>query len=172
MHLATLGLLAGHAEHRGPQLGLIDDAHWLDEPSQDALAFCARRLRDDPVGLLFALREEEPGGAALRGLPAIALGPLEDEAAVALLRRSAPESLAPPVEARMLEACAGHPLALVEVQGLLTPAQRSGADPLPDPLPAGTWLRDAWVRRLDGLAGDSRAADGACLPPRTPARSR
>jgi DNA-binding CsgD family transcriptional regulator len=158
VHLAALGLLAAHAERHGPQLGLVDDAHWLDVPSQDALAFCARRLRDDPVALLVAMREEEPGGGALRALPALAIGPLDGDAAAALLRRSAPEPLAPAVEARLLEACAGHPLALVEVQALLTPAQRRGAEPLPDPLPAGAWLRQAWIRRLDALSPEARGA--------------
>jgi DNA-binding CsgD family transcriptional regulator len=158
VHLAALGLLAAHAERNGPQLGLVDDAHWLDAPSQDALAFCARRLGDDPVALLVGMREEEPGGGALRALPALAIGPLDDAAAAALLRRSAPEPLAPAVEARLLEACAGHPLALVEVQALLTPAQRRGAEELPDPLPAGAWLRDAWIRRLNGLSAAARAA--------------
>jgi predicted ATPase len=41
--LATLSLLAETAE-RQPLLCLVDDAHWLDEASADALVFAARRL--------------------------------------------------------------------------------------------------------------------------------
>src|SRR3954447_1048825 len=46
--LATLNLLAGAAGSR-PVLCIIDDAHWLDQLSAQALAFVARRLESKPV---------------------------------------------------------------------------------------------------------------------------
>ena len=54
---ATLSLIAGAAEEM-PVLVLVDDAHWLDEASLDALLFVARRLAADPVAFLFASRPE------------------------------------------------------------------------------------------------------------------
>jgi hypothetical protein len=45
---------------------LIDDEHWLDQASAQALGFTARRLAADPVGLVFAAREP---GAELTGMP-------------------------------------------------------------------------------------------------------
>src|SRR5690348_15139835 len=42
IRLATLSLLAHAAEQR-PVLALVDDAHWLDASSRDALLFTARR---------------------------------------------------------------------------------------------------------------------------------
>jgi predicted ATPase len=48
---ATLSLLAAAAE-KNPLFVVVDDAHWLDRSSQDALLFAMRRLNADSVALL------------------------------------------------------------------------------------------------------------------------
>jgi hypothetical protein len=65
--LAVLSLLSGEAEER-PLLCLVDDAQWLDQASALTLAFVARRLRAESVGIVFALREPDTG-RDLVGLP-------------------------------------------------------------------------------------------------------
>jgi DNA-binding CsgD family transcriptional regulator len=65
---AVLGLLAEAAEER-PVLCLVEDAHWLDTPSADALVFAARRLRAEPVAIIFAVREGEGRTFEGVGLP-------------------------------------------------------------------------------------------------------
>jgi hypothetical protein len=54
---ATLGLLLLASAER-PVLACVDDVHWLDGPSLDALVFAGRRLAGAPVGMVLAARDE------------------------------------------------------------------------------------------------------------------
>jgi predicted ATPase len=54
--LAALNLLADAAEH-APLLLVVDDAQWLDPPTASALAFIARRVDEEPIAVLFAVRD-------------------------------------------------------------------------------------------------------------------
>ena len=51
--LAALGLLA-EATKDQPLLCVVDDAHWLDDASAQALGFVGRRLLAEPIALIFA----------------------------------------------------------------------------------------------------------------------
>ena len=64
--LAVLSLLSDVAEER-PLVCVVDDAQWLDGASAQALAFVARRLGAESVGLVFAVREPA-GERHLEGL--------------------------------------------------------------------------------------------------------
>ena len=99
--LATLNLLTD----AGRVIALVDDAQWLDAASADVLAFVARRIELEPVSLIVAQREGGPFG------PGIALGPLDEASARALVAE-----LAPAEQRRVLEIAQGNPLALVELR--------------------------------------------------------
>jgi DNA-binding NarL/FixJ family response regulator len=153
---AVLSLLAAAAEDQ-PVLAVVDDAHWLDEESLRAVLFAARRLGADGVALIVATRLDEPRGIDAAGLPALALGRLDDAAARALI-----EEEVGAVDERVAEAllalAAGNPLALRELPRALSDAQRSGAEPLPAELPAGSGIERAFSRQLGELPERSRRA--------------
>src|SRR4051812_12753601 len=102
---ATLSVLAAYAEE-GPVAVLVDDAHWLDDSSAQALLFAFRRLVADPIAVLVAVREDEPSLLDGADLPRVRIGGLTSEEAQALV---------PGLDARLQRATAGNPLALLEL---------------------------------------------------------
>jgi DNA-binding CsgD family transcriptional regulator len=152
----TLSLLAVAAVER-PLLAAVDDVHWLDGPSREALLFAARRLRAEGVALLLAGRDAERW---LTGppLPAIRLGGLGEAAARALLERRAGRPVPATVAKELVEATAGNPLALVESCRLLSEAQLAGREPLPTVLPVDQGLEGAFLSELEGVPPVTRGA--------------
>ncbi|WP_421106068.1 ATP-binding protein [Streptomyces sp. NEAU-S77] len=113
--VALLALLSDLAQ-RSPLLVLVDDLHWIDTGSLEALAFAARRIDGEPLAVLAGTRDTTGAAApaAFSGFPTLALGPLDAAAAVQLLDRQP----YPPTggrRMRVLDQAAGNPLALVEL---------------------------------------------------------
>ncbi|MFI6321075.1 LuxR C-terminal-related transcriptional regulator [Nonomuraea sp. NPDC050556] len=103
--LGVLSLLSEVAEERG-LLCLVDDAHWLDHASSEALMIAARRLDSEGVGLVVATRD--PGSDGLQ------LGALDPGDSAALLDTTA-GPLPAEVRNRVLDEARGNPLALIEL---------------------------------------------------------
>jgi DNA-binding CsgD family transcriptional regulator len=151
--LAVLTLLAEVAEDR-PLLCVVDDAQWLDRASAQVLAFAARRLLAEPVGLVFAAREpgEEFGGLAeleVRGLP--------DQDARALLRSVVRFRLDEQIRDRIVAETDGNPLALLELPRGLDPAQLAGGFGLPGARAVPARIEEGFRRRLAALPADTRS---------------
>ncbi|MBM9505982.1 AAA family ATPase [Actinacidiphila acididurans] len=97
-----------------PLLCLVDDAHWLDEASAEALVLAGRRLSADPVALILAM-DDDPAdplpAPRLRTLPLTGLTPTAASALLSARRRDLPE----PARQRLLAGSGGNPLALLEL---------------------------------------------------------
>src|SRR5205823_3216309 len=138
---------------------IVDDAHWADVASQEVLSFVGRRLEYERVVLLAGVREDEPSLLAdERSFARLELGRLDTAAARSLLDRSAAGGLAPDVAERLVRACAGNPLGLVELPQLLSEAQRRGWEPLPAALAAGPLVQRAFAVRVVELGDGAREA--------------
>jgi DNA-binding CsgD family transcriptional regulator len=151
---ATLSLLAAQAEE-SPLLVLVDDVHWLDYSSAAAVVFAARRLLADPVAVLLALRVGEAPAVEDVGLPSLSLSGVDRETAAALLSHHAGRAVAPATVDPLFRATGGNPLALVE---LAAKAPQLGPSAPSAPLPIATSVEQAFVRRIDDLAEETRRA--------------
>lgn len=149
--------LFGAAAERVPLLVVVDDAHWLDGPSAEALTFAARRLTAESLALLFAVREGEGTDLGVP-LPTIDLEPLEEAASMELLRERFGSAIAAKVARHLAGATGGNPLALLEVAALLDEGERAGSEPLPDYLPASESVERTVRRALRSLPSETRRA--------------
>jgi DNA-binding CsgD family transcriptional regulator len=149
--LAVLTLLTEAAEQT-PVLGVVDDAHWLDAASAEALLFVARRLQADRVALVFAAREGEERRFEAAGLPELVLAGIDPAAGGALLAERAGSPVSDEVRDLLMARTGGNPLALVELPAALTSAQLTGAARLPAQLPLTERVIRAFLDRCRRLS--------------------
>src|SRR4051812_21623237 len=150
--MAALDLLSDVATD-APLLVVVEDAHWLDRPTADVLAFVARRIESDPILLLVAIRDGYPSVLGEAGLADHTVAGLDDTTAAALLDASAPE-LAAGTRSRVLREAAGNPLAILELPAALGVHEdeqwAAGGVPLTDR------LERAFADRVSGLPDATR----------------
>jgi DNA-binding CsgD family transcriptional regulator len=150
--VAVLSLLSDVAEE-GPLLCVVDDAQWLDQISALTLAFVARRLLAERVGLVFAAREP---GEALAHVPELPVQGLRHGDARTLLSSAVRFTLDERVRDRIIAETRGNPLALLELPRGLTATQLAGGFGLlaGDALPGR--IEQSFVRQLETLSDDAR----------------
>ncbi|MFS0897589.1 AAA family ATPase [Mycolicibacterium litorale] len=144
--LALLNLMSEAAQQRG-LLVLVDDHHWLDQASARVIAFVARRLGAESVGIVFATRSV---GEELRGLPEMTLRRLPDDDSQALLVRNLDGPLDRRVRDRIIAEARGNPLALLEIPRYLARGELAGGFGAPD-APASHSLEGTYRRQLEAL---------------------
>ncbi len=165
--LAALMVLSPAAEDQ-PVLCVVDDAQWLDAESAQVLAFAARRLYADRVGVILTMGEPatSPEPATLpepttqqlfEGLPAVVVGGLPDTEAAELLRTSVGAHLDDHVVGRVLADTQRNPLALVELSAEFTADQLAGRAALPAPIPVSQRLERRFLQQVRGLPADTQA---------------
>jgi DNA-binding CsgD family transcriptional regulator len=150
--LAALGLLSEMAGER-PLVCIVDDEQWLDGASAQVLAFVARRLGAESVGMVFGARV--PTGD-LAGLPELVIGGLREDDARALLG----SALAGPLDARVRDQIVaeahGNPLALLELPRGWTAAKLAGGFGLPGAVPLAGRIEESFRRQLGALPAQPR----------------
>jgi len=137
----------------------VDDVQWLDAASASALAYAARRLRGEQVGLLLARRTgtEAPIIEELKrtaGCSVLDVGPLETGALHRVIEAHLGVALPRPLLTEVHQAAGGNPFYALEIVRTLA---RSGASvEAGRPLPVPDSLHDLVHGRLLALPSDAR----------------
>jgi DNA-binding CsgD family transcriptional regulator len=147
--LAVLGLLAGAAEAR-PLVCLVDDAHWLDRASAQALVFVARRLQAERIAFFFAVRETSQEDQ-FAGLPQLVIEGLADSDARVLLGSMIQGRLDERVRDRIVAETRGNPLALLELPRGLAPAELAGGFGVSHPGGLAGRIEQSFLDRVQSL---------------------
>lgn len=154
--VALIGLFDLCVQHQ-PTLVVVDDVHWLDPASREAIAFVARRLPKNGLGLLLAGRS---GTAELEDF-----SPVERHRLSGIDRRSARQVLAAAtpdlpaaLTAEIIANSLGNPLALQELPRALSEEELEGRRLPAQPLPVAGAIEAAFSRQLQNLPSDSRRA--------------
>ena len=148
----------------GPVLVAVDDVHWLDPASAGALAFAMRRLREERIALLFALRTDEGSILPLdvarvpfaQRVERITVGPLTFGALRHLLLSRTDVRLTRPLLRRIHDASGGNPFFALELARALA---RREAPPEPgEPMPVPADLRRLLADSIARLPPNTRDA--------------
>jgi DNA-binding CsgD family transcriptional regulator len=150
--LAVLSLLSEVAEEQ-PLVCLVDDGQWLDHASAQVLAFVARRLGAESVGLVFAVRVPS---SELAGLPELVVAGLHEADARALLDSVLLGPIDRRVRDQIVAETRGNPLALLELPRGLTLAELAGGFGLPGAVPLAGSIEESFQRRVGVLPHETR----------------
>jgi DNA-binding CsgD family transcriptional regulator len=150
--LAVLSLLAEATADR-PMLCVVDDEQWLDRSSAQVIAFVARRLGAESIGLVYGTRTLSD---ELTGLPQLKVEGLGKSDARALLAWALTAKVDHQVQDQIVAEADGNPLALVELPRELAAAQLAGGFGLPGAVVLPSSVEEMFRRRIEALPADSR----------------
>ena len=119
------------------------------------MAFAARRLLAEPLGLLFAVREPSDD-TELRGLPELSVEGIAGDDARRLLESTIRGRLDEQVVERIVAETRGNPLALLELPRGMTPAELAGGFGLLDRGALASCIEQSFLRQLESLTPQSR----------------
>jgi DNA-binding CsgD family transcriptional regulator len=153
---ACLSLLSELSEAK-PVLCLVDDAHWLDAASAEALLFVSRRLGAEGIAMLFAAREGDVREFAADHVPSLTLTGLDREASTTLLEQVAGRT-APSVQERLFMQTRGNALGLVELSAALNAGQLAGDKSFPETFPLTRRIESIFLERVRRMPTDTQQA--------------
>ncbi len=157
---------------RAPVVMIVEDLHWIDEPSQQLLEMAAGRLMRARVMILVSHRPEyRPVWRTSAALTQVTLRPLLDEEVIEITRALAGGALPPELEQRILAKAEGSPFFAEEItrslseEGYLTRGDHGThlTRPVEEILIPGS-VREVIAARLDRLgAAPKRVAQFAAV---------
>ncbi|HET7667071.1 MAG TPA: AAA family ATPase [Mycobacterium sp.] len=150
--LAVLGMLSDVAETE-PLVCLVDDLQWLDQASAQILAFVARRLGAESVGLVVATRVPNPD---MRALSTLEISGLNEADARALLDTVLTAPLDERVRDQVVAESRGNPLALLELPRGLTVQELAGGFGLPGATQLSAAMEESFRREVEAFPDETR----------------
>jgi DNA-binding CsgD family transcriptional regulator len=158
--VGLLRLLEALAGEGGASVAVfVDDVHWLDAASLDAIFFAARRLGAERVAMLMSARPEPERGLAGRGIETLEPSALGSEDAERLLAAAGEgEELAAAARAALIESARGNPLALVAMSGALSAEERRGGAPVSEPIRPAASIERGFRAELEALPAETARA--------------
>jgi class 3 adenylate cyclase/tetratricopeptide (TPR) repeat protein len=156
--------LAGAAAEREPALLLVEDLHWMDEPSLEMIAVAVSRLRHDRMMILLTHRPDfEPSWRMQAASTRLTLRRLRDARATEITRAVAGGRLPAELERSLVARAEGNPFyleelarALVEEGALLRgDSEIRLARPLSEIRVPAT-VHEVLAARLDRLGGTTK----------------
>jgi DNA-binding CsgD family transcriptional regulator len=156
VYMGALNLVTTAAQER-PLLVIVDDCHWFDEVSRDALGFVCRRVARDPVVVVMSFRTGEglpppPAGVACRTVEG-----LDASASESLLQQQG-HRFSPQLMAWLVQASGGNPLALSDLPHFATSTELAVMALASQPMPVGPRLEAAYSRAFKGLPTEAQRA--------------
>ncbi len=104
------------ASEQAPVVMVIEDVHWIDEPSREMLALAVGKAGRSRVMMLISHRpEHQPGWRVRSAFTQLTLGPLSDEETVEIVRGVAGGSLPDQLERRIVQKAEGNPFFTEEI---------------------------------------------------------
>jgi DNA-binding CsgD family transcriptional regulator len=152
--MAVLELVAAVSD-RLPLMWLVDDAHWLDRSSTQAIEFVGRRLHNERAVLVIAARDGEED-ADLVGIPELRLQGLSATDSGALFDSVVTGPTDPVVRNRIIAETHGNPLALLELPRAWTTAELVEGLAGSDGVSLRGRLELAFAKRVSALPLDTK----------------
>jgi RNA polymerase sigma factor (sigma-70 family) len=150
--LAVLSMFSDAAEAQ-PLVCLVDDVQWLDRASAQVLAFVARRLVAESVGLIAASRMPDPD---MKMLSTLEVKGLKENDARALLDAALTAPLDERVRDRLIAETRGNPLALLEWPRYLTMQELAGGFGLPGAAHLSAAMEEGYRRSIQPFPSQTR----------------
>ncbi len=104
------------ASQRQPVVMIVEDVHWIDEPSREMLELAVARPKRSRVMIVISHRPDHQPSWRVRGaLTQLTLGPLSDVESTGIIRAVAGGALPPELERRIVRKAEGNPLFTEEI---------------------------------------------------------